>query len=135
VREPDIEPLTVASLERAAEGVEKALGVERFRQVEVRIDRRRLRARVGRHDDDGDARELRIALLSNAKLPAVHDRHSKVEENDVRRTGRLDLGERLLSVDGRRDLIAVASQKRGHGFAQSDIVFDDEHTSACHARW
>jgi len=37
------------------------------------------------HRDHGDARELRVLLLLDAELPAVHDRHHQVQQDDVGR--------------------------------------------------
>src|SRR6476660_5311808 len=40
-------------------------------------------AAVGRHDHDGYGGQLRVSKLLGAELPAVHDRHHEVEQDDT----------------------------------------------------
>src|SRR6185369_5752808 len=68
--------------------LEQSIDPDRFLQV-VRAEGLRLLdgAPVRRHDHHRDRLQLRVAELLRPELPAVHDRHHEVQQDDARPLG------------------------------------------------
>ena len=73
-----------------------------------------------------DVFELRISQLFGAKVPAVHDRHHQVEQDDARPQAAAELIERSAPVCGQRDGVALRLEQFIEGCPHAQVVVDNE---------
>src|SRR6266542_5459423 len=109
----------------ALHGFDHLLDAERLRDEGDRVD---VGAPAeGGDDDDRDVADGRIELLLGPELPAVHDRHHEIEQDDV---GVLaaSRGQGLATVGRRADLVALDLEDLRERLADSGVVLHDEHS-------
>ena len=117
----------------AADQLEEAIEIEGLSQERDGVDLGGPTMVQGRQDDDRDGRERRVGLLLPTELPAVHDGHHQVEEDDVWPVALPEVFEGLTAVGhGGGDKPFEREQLRHH-VAKLDVVFDDQDgtTSDC----
>lgn len=81
-----------------------------------------------RDRDDGDVTHVLIGTAGAYKIAAVHDREIQVDDQGV---GGLasEFGERLLTIRGAVNDVALAFEQQGYEAADGRLVLDDEHAS------
>ncbi len=95
-------------VEDATNGFDQGRVLERFLDVRLGVDRGGLRRVVGGQGDDRDGRQRRVALLLDAKLPAVLHWHHEIEQDEVGDRRPAQAVERLGAVRGLHDVVPVA---------------------------
>ena len=87
---------------------------------------------VGGDDELGDPGERRIVAQGVAQLPAAHDGHHQVEQDDAGPHTRVQKVQGLLAVGGLRHGEAVILQGLAQALPQIGVVLDHEDLSVCH---
>jgi hypothetical protein len=95
------------------------------RDVQGAFDRRR--------DDDGKVVQLGMPRPQIEELPAAHDGHHQVEENDVRAVNE-HVREGLLTVRRSRDLVARVRQQLHEELSDFVVVVHHEHALGSRGR-
>ena len=116
------------SLGKAANAFEEMIEIHRFLQELGDAQVRRCPGQVGARGqhEDGNRCQIGVTQLFLTKLPAVHDRHQEVQDDEVDRRAGAQKGQCLLAV-GRGHREAV---RRFHGhdqpFADHGVILDHQ---------
>ena len=108
------------------------LGVKRLDDVVIRAQLKTQHLVVGlalsgQHDDGGVVLGAELA----ADLPAVHDRHHNVQQDQVGMQF-VKVGQGCFAVMGHRDRVALLDQVKTQQFADIFIVINDQNFLICH---
>ena len=79
-----------------------------------------------RNHDDRNAAQVGVLALRVPELPAGHDRHHQVEQDDVRPASAPQPAERLEAVARALDFVALALEKRRERTQKDGVVFDQQ---------
>ena len=106
------------------------VGVRRFRPVVLRSHDGL--GSIGfdghRHDDHRDVRPSRVRAERFQKVPAIHHRHSQIEEDETRQGLLLRKPmERFSTVVGLEMCMPLRLDQLGQGFAGVCVILDDEY--------
>ena len=116
--------------EEPIDGRDQRVVVDRLLQIRLGVDRRGLGGGIGAEREDRDGRELGVVFLRDAKLPAIHDGHHQVEEDDVRLRRRAKPVESLATVRAPGHAKALHGEQAVERFANVGVVLDDEERTA-----
>lgn len=82
------------------------------------------------HQDHGNPRERSVVKLRTAELRAVHYRQHEIEKDDTGFGVRSKVIERLASICGGRDAIAIGAECNPEQVARLRVVVNDENEAA-----
>src|SRR5215471_2253597 len=119
----------VGPAEESPDRLEQGLGADRLLHVRVGFEPLGVRRQVvlaGDHDD-GNSRDLRVHALLVTKLPAVHDRHHQIEQDQPGPLAGAKESQRFEAVARAPDVVTLRFQDLRETLQQLRIVFDHQN--------
>src|SRR5204862_1190135 len=110
-----------------AHELEETIEIERFFQKRRRLEVVRAGLVERRQHNRWHERQDGIGLLDAPELPAVHDRHHQVEQDDVRRVSGREIAQRFFAVGHGCAVKAFKREQLCHHLPQVGVVLHDQH--------
>ena len=119
-------PRSTAVMAVAADKLEEPIEVERLLQKRRAAEIGRARVVDGRQNDHRHAGQRGIFPLAPAELPAVHDRHHEIKQDEIGWVATLQILEGIAAIGHGLGPEAFEGEQLGHHVAQVGVVFDDQ---------